>query len=640
LALNNGLKANTILLTVILAAAGIAYAAEETLVGDNPDGSRATPLHLIPMLAEPLPDEEPNQIYPKDNPALPFSTKATCGACHTYNIVTTGWHFNAVDSNVPAGRIGQPWILADATAVTQIPLSYRPWPGTFRPEQIGLTPMKFLDNFGRQMPGGGIGEMIDKSDSPEETLRANITGNLEINCLACHNTSPGQDMGSAAGYAIQVIRRNYRWAAAASSEFAYVTGETAKLPESYDFREPFVSSDSKAKPPVVEYDRSAFGHNDWVRFDISVNILKQRCYFCHSNVDIHDGATEKWLADEDIHLHAGLTCVDCHRNGFMHNITRGYEGEPNDNNNVLAAHSSCEGCHLNSDANTPAAGRFTAPVPKHAGIPPVHFEKLSCTACHSGPWPKNELVRTMTAQAHGIGVTGTNAKKWKDILPHLVYPVFAKAQDGLITPHKLFWPAYWAAKDGNNITPFDMETVKAATGKVIKRAALSEVKSWPDLKEEDIAKILTGLAENVEGEAKPVYIAAGKLYSLDKAGKLVSAEDKIAAPFMWPIAHDVRPAAQSLGIRRCEDCHSKDSPFFFGNIALDGPVQGQKGNIEMISLQEVNRTFEKWFAWSFVFRPYLKIVTLVCCAVIAGVLLLYALKALYFVARIVVGRES
>ena len=631
----------TLVLIVVLAMTSIAGAAEPPLLGDVPDGSRATPLHLIPLRAEPLPGKEPDQIYPKNDPALPFSTKATCGGtCHSYNIITTGWHFNAVDSNIPPGRIGQPWILADPLTATVIPLSYRAWPGTFKPQQIGLTPMGFLGLFGRQMPGGGIGEMLDKTDNPDEILRVGITGQLEIDCLACHNINPGQDMGSAAGYAIQIIRGNYRWAATASSEFAYVTGSTKGLPESYDFREPFVSSDSKAKPPVVEYDKGVFGHNDWVRFDVPVQILKQRCYFCHSSVDIHDGMTEKWTTDEDIHLAAGLSCVDCHRNGLQHNITRGYAGEPNDSNNVLAANSSCEGCHLGTESVKPTAGRFAAPVPKHPGIPPIHFEKLSCTACHSGPWPKAELVRTKTAQAHAIGVAGAKSREWSDILPHLVYPVFAKAQDGKIAPHKLFWPAYWATMDGNNITPFNMDTVKAATGKVITKAALSKVGSWPDLKEEDIAKVLAAIASEVASGARPVYIAAGKLYLLDEAGKLVSAENKIAAPYIWPIAHDVRPAAQSLGVRSCGDCHSTDSQFFFGLVPVDSPLKTATATgFEMVKFQDLPRFYTKAFAWSFIFRPWLKVVTLACCAVIAGILLLYALKALYFVARILVGRE-
>jgi hypothetical protein len=413
-----------------------------------------------------------------------------------------------------------------------------------------------------------------------------------------------------------------------------VTGTTKGLPESYDFRSPFVS-DAKLRPPVVEYYKDAFKHTDWVQFDISINILKQRCYFCHTSADIVDGNTDKWLPDEDIHLAAGLTCVDCHRNSLQHNITRGYLGEPKDSNNVLAESSSCQGCHLGADSNKPTAGRHAAPVPKHAGIPPVHFDKLSCTACHSGPWPEKQPIRTKTAQAHALGVAG--ASKSPDFLPHLVYPVFAKAQDGKISPHKLFWPAYWASMEGNSITPYDMKTVKAATGKVFIKAVLSKTGDWPALKEEDITGVLSALAKNGTAGTKPAYIAAGKLYSLDDAGKLVSAENKIAAPYLWPIAHDVRPAAQSLGVRRCEDCHSNNSPFFFGQVALDGPLKAGQGSIAMVQLQGLDKCYEQWFAWSFMFRPWLKVVTLACCLVIAGVLLLYALRALVFVAKVFVG---
>ena len=32
-------------------------------------------------------------------------------------------------------------------------------------------------------------------------------------------------------------------------------------------------------------------------------------------------------------------------------------------------------------------GRMGAPEPIHKGLPPVHLEKLSCTACHSGQFP-------------------------------------------------------------------------------------------------------------------------------------------------------------------------------------------------------------------------------------------------------------
>jgi len=619
------LLAKTLVLVMILASAGIA--AQEPMLGDNPDGSRTSAIHLIPMLAEPLPGKQPDQIYPTDNPLLPFSTKATCGACHDYNAVSSGWHFNYADPNVAPGRKGQAWILADPTTATQIPLSYRNWPGTFRPQQLGITPSGFLQIFGRQFPGGGIGEMLDKTDNPEETLRLGLTGQLEINCLACHNISDDEDMGSAGGYAIQVLRGNYRWAATASSGFAYVTGTLKGLRDDYEFRAPFVSEDTKLKPPTVEYYPEVFKHNDWAFFNVSTAIPKQRCYFCHSNADIHNGQTEQWKTDQDVHLTAGLKCVDCHRNGLNHKIIRGYAGEPCEPNNPLTAVSSCEGCHLGPNAGKPVAGRFTAPIPKHAGIAPVHFDKLTCTACHSGPWPEATTIRTKTARANAIGIAGAN--KSLNALPHIVYPVFAKGQDGKIGVFKAVWPAYWAMQTSKEIIPINLDTVKETAGKVITKATLSKDGDWPGLTEGDIAKILSSVA--VPATAKPVYIAGGKLYSLDKSGKLVSEESELAGPYMWPIAHDVRPSAQSLGVRQCQDCHSIDSPFFFGKVIVDSPLKSVAATgQEMVKFEELPRLQTKAFAFSLVFKPLLKVVSALSAFVIAAVLLLYGLKTLNF----------
>ena len=632
--MRNGLIAKVLFLVIVLAT-GIAVGAKPD--GDTPDGSRSNFVHLIPLLAEPIPGKEPDQIHPDADPVLPFSTKATCGACHSYDKISAGWHFNAIDPNVNPGRKGQPWIFADPTSATQIPLSYRKWPGTFRPEQIGLTPMAFLQSFGRQMPGGAIGEMVDKSENPAEVLKSEVTGKLEINCLACHDGNPEMDMGGASGYSIQVIKGNYRWAATASCEFAYVTGSINGLPNEYDFRAPFVSSDSKAKPPVVAYRKEAFGHNDWAGFDIRREPTKQRCYFCHSNVDVRDGKTEKWNSDEDVHIASGLACVDCHRNGLEHNIIRGYAVESRDSNNPLTTISSCEGCHLGKNGEKPVAGRFAAPTPKHAGIPPSHFDKLSCTACHSGPWPANKTIRTKTARAHALGIAG--ASKEGEILPHLLYPVFAKGQDGKIGIFKLLWPAYWATMSEGNVTPLAMETVKSATERVITKTAFSKTGSWPDLKDEDVIKILTALGEKVDAGAKPAYVTGGKLYSLDAGGKLVSADSKMAGPYLWPIAHDVRPAAQSLGVRNCQDCHTTNSPFLFGLVSVDSPLRNLTAK-EMVVFENLPRCYTRAFAFSFVFRPWLKVVAILSSLVILGVLVLYALKALGFVAKVVVGDEK
>jgi hypothetical protein len=79
----------------------------------------------------------------------------------------------------------------------------------------------------------------------------------------------------------------------------------------------------------------------------------------------------------------------------------------------------------------------------------------------------------------------------------------------------------------------------------------------------------------------------------------------------------------------------------FGLVSVDSPLKSITGtNAEMVKFQDLPRFYTKAFAWSFVFRPWLKVVAILSSVVIAGVLLLYALKALGFVAKVVVGEDS
>jgi hypothetical protein len=236
-----------------------------------------------------------------------------------------------------------------------------------------------------------------------------------------------------------------------------------------------------------------------------------------------------------------------------------------------------------------------------------------------------------------LGIAG--ASKEGEILPHLLYPVFARGQDGKIGVFKLLWPAYWATMTDGNLTPLAMETVKSATSRIITKTAFSKTGSWPDLKDEDVVKILTALGAKVDAGAKPVYVTGGKVYSLDDGGKLASADSNMAAPYMWPIAHDVRPAAQSLGVRSCQDCHTTGSPFIFGLVSVDSPLKSAAAGVRMIKFENLPERATEWFAWSFVFRPMFKIVSLLASLVIFGVLAYYALKALGFVAKAVVGKD-
>jgi hypothetical protein len=598
------------------------------LLGDKSDGSRARAVHRIPLYAENETGGKGPKVDPNADNVLPFSTKWTCGVCHSYDIIRKGWHFNATDPCIPSGRPGEPWIYFSPRLGLQIPLSYRRWPGTHRPDEIGMSEYKFTQTFGRHMPGGGPGEVEMPKTNVEDRGRQGVSGKLEVNCLACHNNSPGQDMGGVAGYAVQVSRQNYRWAAAGSCEFASMKGSAADMPVTYD---PFMP-EGKAKEPQISYHKSAFDESGNVLFDITREASKERCYYCHSDVFYGDSnaPAEKWTSEEDIHLKAGLTCTDCHRNGVNHDIVRGYTGESAASGNKLADAITCQSCHLPEGKGVPIAGRLRAPVPKHVGLPPVHFEKLACTACHSGPWPSSRAVATKTSRAHLLGVP--NSSKEKNVLPHVASPVFAKDGDK-IAPHRMIWPAYWATVTDSNVAPIKLEIVESTVREVFKDVNLPEDGSWPSLSKDQIASALKALAEAVK--AKPAYIAGGSLYRLNDKGEIVEQPDHpAAAPYMWPMAHTVRPAAQSLGVRYCTDCHSTDSPFFFGAVAADGPVNAGRSTVHrMAAFEKINPTYAWAFSASFVFRPWFKIVAGGSAAVLCIVLLLYGLRALAAVAR-------
>jgi hypothetical protein len=260
---------------------------------------------------------------------------------------------------------------------------------------------------------------------------------------------------------------------------------------------------------------------------------------------------------------------------------------------------------------------------------------MTCTACHSGPWPKETTVLTKTSRSHRLGTIGVN--KSPKALPHVSSPVFAGRGDGKIAPYKLLWPAFWGIIKDQDVLPINFEVVKEKVGKILTNVKLSEFGDWPSFSDENITEVLKSLKGAVEGE--PAYVSGGKVYSLDDSGKLWSEEHKAAEPYLWPIAHDVRPAAQSLGVRYCTDCHATDAPFFFGDVAVDSPAVSGRGTRKMVEFQNVNPSYAKAFAFSFVFRPMMKMVSLGSCAIIALVLLLYALKALACIVKVLAGSD-
>ncbi len=583
-----------------------AVAQENKLLGDGNDGNRSGPVHLLQLM-----DENGKPIRAADKDAKPFSTKQTCGQCHDYETISQGWHFNACRQDVPAGRNGQAWVLSDAKTRTQLPVSGRGWQGTFKPEQVGLTAWDFVVAFGSHFPGGGYGEIA--ATNPEQTIRQTISGKVEINCLACHHADPHQDQSLAA---MQLARQNYRWASAASSGKAIINGVASELSSYFD-----PEFDEGIK---TTYKDGSFDKDNMVFFDIVGKPRDRQCSFCHSSQNMSVGEPNEWTRDKDVHSAAGLSCTDCHRNGVNHQIARGNEDAVGDAETL-----SCKGCHFGiAGSSAPQAGRLGSPIPRHAGIPTIHFEKLTCTACHSGIFPDKAPGRWRTAQIHKLGLHGKHKQDLQ--LPHLYAPVMLKEADGRIGANYLFWPAFWATMEGDAVTPIPLAKVLTAAGSILS-AEVERKDNWRPLTEKQVAEVL-GLLSQQQG-SKPVYIAGGKLYQLGSKNALQSSAHPAAGAYAWPMAHDVRPAGQSLGVRKCVDCHTTDSPFFFAGVELDSPIQGGKQIVEMVKLQGIDRFYMWAFNASFIFRPMLKWVVFSACGLIGLVLLIYGLKAIVVISN-------
>lgn len=591
-----------IVLILFLAGLGSAFAAsadEKELIGEGNDGNRSGPVHHFELL-----DETGMKIRAKDKTAKPFSLRKTCGECHNYEKITSGWHFNAHDPDVDPGRPGQPWVLTDSVTRTQVPVSGRRWPGTFTPEQLGITPWEFVKRNFSHFPGASYGQM--DAEDPDESIRQDISGKYEANCLACHHGGFREDQSAAS---LQAARQNYRWIPTASSGKALVKGVALSLD---DFFDPEFDDGIE-----VTYNKSIFDAEDKVFFDITMP-SNDRCYFCHSNEDLDVTEDQQWSVDEDVHMHSGMNCIDCHRNGDGHMITRGIETDG------PGKSLTCEGCHLGVDEDgDPQEGRLGSPKPKHAGIPTVHFEKLTCTACHSGTWPQETAGRWKTARIHKTGLHGKHNLDLSQ--PHVYAPVLMKGTDGKIAPHKVFWPAYWATLEGDVITPIAPADVLETAGHILKEK-VEKVDDWRPLTETKIADVLKVL--NTE-TTQAVYIAGGQRYQLNAEGGLDHESHPTAQPYAWPLAHDVRPAEQGLGVRLCKDCHTTDSAFFFGTLEVDTPVKTEAGTefVEMIQLQGIDRLYMWMFNASFVFRPMLKVVAIASCGLIALMILAYFLRA-------------
>jgi hypothetical protein len=278
-----------------------------------------------------------------------------------------------------------------------------------------------------------------------------------------------------------------------------------------------------AVTPSVKYDPALFDAKHKAFLDISYKPDDVRCLSCHSAAAIGDAKHE---FDEDVHTASGLKCVSCHRNGIGHDMIRGYEGETKDNPGLASEDLSCAGCHLGKDAEKGGkgfAGRLGAPFPKHNGFPKVHFDRLSCTVCHSGPLPAKEPTRVRTARVHRLGIFGV--ARWATDLPAVFEPVFVRGANGKLAPHRLTWPSFWAETKDGSMVPMKPDSVRAAAGDILDA-------------EKNIGRVLRALYDIPDLVGTPLLIMSGQVYELNADAGLDAspyAGDLAAGALLWAV---------------------------------------------------------------------------------------------------------
>ncbi len=504
--------------------------------------SRAPYVHRLTLY-----DENGRAIRPTDPQPAPYSPKATCGKCHPVAQIARGWHFNACDPNVPGGRAGEPWLLVDEPTGSLLPLSGRGWPRTFTPEQLAVSPWQFVMRFGGHTPGGGFGDLgEERARTAREADRWRISGALEIDCMFCHSADQQHDPAEAIR---QIEAQNLKWAPTVALGLAVVRGEARKAPDDWDPDLPPNPDYPEQAGPKLIYDRRRFDPDDRTLFNITRRPPVERCYFCHSFRDVARQPPAALVVVQDVHLAGGLLCVDCHRHDVSHDIVRGYAREAAERQEPWRAAFSCEGCHmgapLHGDIEVALGGHHGAPRPEHRGLPPLHFEKLTCTACHSGPWPTQTAQPQQTALAHRLG--WAMRERPADMPPEIVAPVFVREDDGRIAPHRLVQPAFWGQVLGDKVQPVPLETLRRAANKLRPRG--DDGAAW-------VQELTAALAAG-PGVSDEIIYAAARQFATAELG-----------PYSWPLAHDVRPASQSLGARGCTDCHASGGAVLAGEVQL------------------------------------------------------------------------
>lgn len=569
-----------------------------------------------------LKDEQGKPIDPIRgvNATAPYSPKQTCGAagCHNYARITEGFHFTQGKGEplpedfasrynwvTSPGNYGGNWC-------SPAPLYRQLAPKkSASARMIDMTSFDFVTaTCGNCHPGGGPLEydrdgrrydewMRDPAsglrpggenglDGDYYKARWSETGVIEADCLLCHMPEYDYKKRNA-----ELAKLNFRWAATVGAGLGSVTGKVAA-----------------SERPVVAYDTSRFDAEGNVLVHMAPEPRNETCLHCHAKPGWKKRGAS-FTVRTDVHIKAGLRCVDCHASGSravdpriqgweIHQFGKGDDPSGHVRNDLDDTVRSCEGCHLK--------GWYNAPIARHDWLPPLHMQKITCQTCHIPQRAVNNAMvqasdvfnpapRIQPPPKHIWTFYDQQMRVWnhygdldlftvKDQPTDTSRPVLATYKGKIYPVNRVHstWVGFEEeGKPGLNqlfmrdfYTMWKQHTQAPATAYPrLKTITDDNGDEMPEVnRPEEIDALLGSVREYLAKTAfdltgrRLVWVCDDRAYYDGTSSRQLPKGPWEASPYasVYKYSHDVLPARSALGMGGCSDCHSRGSPFFFASV--------------------------------------------------------------------------
>jgi len=532
-----------------------------------------------------LMDKDGEEINPieGENTDQPFSIEQTCGMCHDYEEITSGYHFqmgwDVIDDDFGLDS-KQPWNLSDGFLGKWYPYAFRQLAKKHNEsaDEIDLTVYDFI-GFSAPGPGqlpcgachpGGGGFQYDRdgnrydeelADNPglAEELDGDYyqsqwdkSGVVEADCFVCHLEGYNFDERTA-----QLEQGNYQWAVVGGSRIGIVSGSV-----------------KRGRTPEIVYNRRLFNEDGTISLNMSWPPPDDNCVYCHGESDVNKrGFSWNDIFNPDVHNQQGVSCTACHPAGPDHQIAKGDVNISTVADHLDSTMKGCAECHM--------TGYLGASVPKHNKIRPSHLATITCESCHIPQLGRSAALGHEATT--GKLIFQSNPREAGGFGEKTVWnPVYQRRANHKIYPFNSVLTVWWGNRDSDGlIHPLFLR--EHAAGWELFEDQVTDDNDDGRVEVNSEAEIVAGLnafTRTLEGNERfeqihPVLVKGEKTYELDETGTLTSSPHEGISAVNFSISHNVAPARLALGANGCGDCHAPNAHFFKGQRTLD--MYGEDG---------------------------------------------------------------